>query len=550
MPVHWWNVRLPGIILSMIREHAHPFRKLLETGVYMRFAGALAFLFLVSLTSFVAGQSDELPPPRLIRRIPSQIPPSSGPIRKIPETQQTMQVQHTESDRESAVPLEKYLQQPQPLRPAEEPQLIAPRTTAERDQWKKPVVAEPTRVWPGRPGMPQTDAVSPPAEDLWAPSRASSQADTSNRARLVVDNSDPVAPPPPFEDQVSQSRNPGDYNPSPVPEPVPPAVDADVPFHNPHACDAWMSIESMTEYGLPYFNQEYYAVQEAATPVYHEPFYDESAYCQECFSQDYSCTDCCDAFVEPGEFVPLLSIGLTGGNDRSITEVQAIFPLLQSETDLLFADLGGRFSDDEDSEGQFGLVYRELISPEWIFGMYGYFDHRRTVSRNQFNQFTGGFELISVDWDIRLNGYFPEGGSEPSRYASGFSNGTIVSNAFEERAYRGVNVELGRRILHWGRFDSNEFRWFVGYYYFDSSAAGFQEISGPRTRLEYRCYDLSWLGEQSRLTAGLEYSNDKVRDDQFWGFIRLQIPISPDKNRDKLDPLWRRFVDMTSRNIY
>jgi len=59
-----------------------------------------------------------------------------------------------------------------------------------------------------------------------------------------------------------------------------------------------------------------------------------------------------------------------------------------------------------------------------------------------------------------------------------------------------------------------ELRVFVGGYYFNNSAKGFEEIPGPRVRAELHLYDLSLLDEGSRLT--LE------------GFIQLFQPVGSD----------------------
>jgi hypothetical protein len=95
-------------------------------------------------------------------------------------------------------------------------------------------------------------------------------------------------------------------------------------------------------------------------------------------------------------------------------------------------------------------------------------------------------------------------------------------------------------------------RAFAGGYFFDSYAAGFPQLAGPRVRLEMRLFDLAFLGDGSRLTASAEFQHDDVRDSQGFGGIQVQIPLGKGK-RDSgapcLTPLQRRMLDPVVRDI-
>ncbi|WP_417850411.1 inverse autotransporter beta domain-containing protein [Thalassoglobus sp.] len=532
----------------------------------MRIKIALTLIVMLQVASLSYAQSDAPPPSRFIRRYEIEAPPPSGPIRSI--------------ERKSEAQLETIervqFAEPVPAPPAELPgralEMQSEQTTSLKKLAAPPILApllpkNPTLAKPVDQNETLTvESHTPPpaAPNLFKPTPAEKQVPVGQRGTWVPVRQEskkpiqttvieqtgshptpapttvqselrdfPLAPPPPPEEPLSfiQAET---HRPVPPTDPVVPVAPVDSP--------PW----GINDYGLAPDTEENFVDQPFASPP--TQFYNDPIYSGDCWYQGDEFQSGCDS-IEYDQISPLVNLGLKGGNDRSLLNVQTLLPLWQNDIDFVFADIRGRFDDKESSQGEFGLGYRTFISPEWIFGIYGYYDLLKTNQRNRFNQFTTGFEFLSEDWDIRLNGYFPNEGGKPSKSASGISNGTIISNAYQERAATGFNTEVGKRIIHWGRYDSNELRWFVGYYHLENSAPGFKKMSGPSTRLEYRSYDLPWLGEQSRLTAGVEYTTDKVRDDQYWGFVNVQIPFSPKWSRKKLDPLRRRFVDSPVRDI-
>ena len=273
-----------------------------------------------------------------------------------------------------------------------------------------------------------------------------------------------------------------------------------------------------------------------------------NSYCDDCVSQEYLPGN--ESNETGGDLiVPFLSLMYKAGDERSIVDVRGQLPLWEAHSSLLFADLRGRFDDQEASAGNFGLAYRFITDNDWIWGFYAYYDLLKTGQRNRFNQFTGGFEILTLDHDFRINAYFPNQGGRSSNLMTGISNGTVFTRNFSERAYRGFDFEYGYRFFHWGWQDSSEVRWFNGLYHFDNDASGFDSMTGLKSRLEYRHYGLPWLGNQARFSAGAELSYDSQRDTQVFGFARIRIPLFPASSQPSLDPLIRRFADVPVREI-
>lgn len=247
-----------------------------------------------------------------------------------------------------------------------------------------------------------------------------------------------------------------------------------------------------------------------------------------------------------------------GGSNREVGTLDLFAPLMQSENELLFADMRGGLGDDGSAEGNWGLGYRRMLPSGWIAGMYGFYDLRESAFGNTFHQAMFGAELMDVNWDFRINGYVPDGspkfaagGGGPSGILFSGNNIFLATPAGgEERAYYGMDAEIGRLLYLFGGPLDAEVRGYVGGYYFDNDAAGFPEVAGPRARVELRMFDLPWLGPESRVVFGGEIQYDNVRDTHAVGLVQVRIPLGRLFSRgSSLTPLQRRMVEPIVRDI-
>jgi len=131
-------------------------------------------------------------------------------------------------------------------------------------------------------------------------------------------------------------------------------------------------------------------------------------------------------------------------------------PLLQRADQLLFADLRifGRSSGS--SEGNLHLGYRKLYpATKKLFGIYGAFDHKKSIVGGAFNQLTLGFEYWQDRWFIGVNAYKPIGKTTAykeiilkpeSEKIESFIITKTITNKYYERALPGVDAELGFAI--------------------------------------------------------------------------------------------------------
>jgi len=231
------------------------------------------------------------------------------------------------------------------------------------------------------------------------------------------------------------------------------------------------------------------------------------------------------------------------GTVRNLGQTDLFVPFMQDENDMSFFNLRGHIDDTENSEYNIGLGHRHIYD-KWILGGYGYFDNLKNENGNRFQQLTFGVEALSEDWDFRLNSYFPRDKKKEVNRAPEviIKNGKPVTKFFAERALRGLDFEVGRKIPLWG-----DTRLFIGGYNF-TGGKGFESVTGPRARIETRLYDLPYVWEGSRLMIGLESQYDEKRGHQTSGLISFRVPLGTGSPTKPLKGLDRRMLEPVVRD--
>ncbi len=265
----------------------------------------------------------------------------------------------------------------------------------------------------------------------------------------------------------------------------------------------------------------------------------------------------CPAGAQFDQWRPYAELEARMGDDVELGLFELFFPLWQDSDSLLFVDARGYQDDASAAEGNWGLAFRTILPSDWVFGVNGFFDYRRTEFGNDFSQGAFGFELLDVNKGFRLNGYIPDGEVKSAAGAAttAISGGTIVVLPGLEASYYGLDAEA--EYLLWRRDGYRlggldlELWGAAGVFHFDNNTAGFTDITGPRLRTELRAFDLAWLGNDSRLVFGARYEHDDVRDSQWTGTVGVRIPFGPGGGRSgrRLQGLARRMVAPIERDI-
>lgn len=215
------------------------------------------------------------------------------------------------------------------------------------------------------------------------------------------------------------------------------------------------------------------------------------------------------------------------GSKRNLGEADLFIPLMQNETTLFFGNLRGRFDDDSNREGNFGLGIRHMLKNGWNLGTYGYWDRRHTDAGNYFSQATVGAEALGRDWDMRINGYLPVGDKAkdlPSISTAALSGASVqvTTSLREERALKGFDAEVGWRTPLFDAESLNQLRLYAGGFYFSDDGL---RVSGPRLRAELTVNHVPGLWTGSEMFISAETQHDNERGGQSFLGLRLRIPF-------------------------
>lgn len=246
------------------------------------------------------------------------------------------------------------------------------------------------------------------------------------------------------------------------------------------------------------------------------------------------------------------------GSKRSLGEADLFLPLAQNDRTLIFANLRGRFDDNSSREGNLGIGWRQMQESGWNFGLYGYFDRRRSDSGNYYNQATLGAEALGRNWDFRANGYLPVGTRVRTLGSTGGTTTAAISGTEiqvttsaiwtrEERSLKGFDAEVGWRTPLFDYEARRQLRLFVGGYHFSDAGV---TVEGPRIRAELAMEELPWFNKESRLFLGAEAQHDNARGDQSFLSIRLRIPLGKTSMRPSpLNAQERRMTAPVMRDV-
>lgn len=251
---------------------------------------------------------------------------------------------------------------------------------------------------------------------------------------------------------------------------------------------------------------------------------------------------------------PRAETGLKYGTKRSIGTGELWIPLAQEPGRVFYADLRFMGDDQENSEGNAGLGYRQIVTlplvHEAMLGGHLWLDRRRSEYDNSFYQMTAGVEFFAADWDVRANAYLPlsnektiitpnTGSSTPYLAGSGIfydTTGTLL-----EEPQPGLDIELGYRIPLFER-QMDAIRIYGGGYHFSGDDT--DDVTGWRTRL---IADVT-----PDVSLGGRFQHDDERGSQAFLEATLRFPFTSKRSfrenglRARLDESPERDVDIVT----
>jgi len=139
--------------------------------------------------------------------------------------------------------------------------------------------------------------------------------------------------------------------------------------------------------------------------------------------------------------------GITG--DEFIGQAGVLYPFRNTEDSTWFTDFRYRMSEDEVDEWNLGLGYRRKIdtAKNHIAGIYAYKD-RREEHDHYWDMWTVGGEILTDQWDFRLNTYITDNEviQAPELDTVTLENNQLIYKKGSYSSLNGLDIELGKRF--------------------------------------------------------------------------------------------------------
>jgi hypothetical protein len=206
---------------------------------------------------------------------------------------------------------------------------------------------------------------------------------------------------------------------------------------------------------------------------------------------------------------------------RSIGELDAMIPVFESESTLGLLDVKTKLDNDKSKEINIGAAVRHNFNDSVIFGLYTYFDHRKTKNKFSVSGATIGVEALTRYLDARANFYIAQDKKKKIAHDNknqiefkGKSVYTVIGGHTYEQGFSGYDFELGLPIFSFSEELDKKIGTKVFAAHYNFSAKGAPKIKGTRFRLEQPLGSFDIGDNELRLSLNAETQKDKIRGRQ------------------------------------
>ncbi len=193
------------------------------------------------------------------------------------------------------------------------------------------------------------------------------------------------------------------------------------------------------------------------------------------------------------KYSPRVQIEGKVGNRRSIVRPSTLIPIYQRRDSMIHLSLIGMSDTRSALEANMGIGVRHLIHNN-IFGLYGFYDIRRSSRNNTIHQATIGAEWFKKFFEFRFNLYLPQkrtfSVSEVKNVLSKYiKSGSTVDIELKtskkvEQALPGFDIDIGTQLPALPELTVR-----AAYYRFASSDKHIETRNGFRGVLGYKVYE-------------------------------------------------------------
>lgn len=224
---------------------------------------------------------------------------------------------------------------------------------------------------------------------------------------------------------------------------------------------------------------------------------------------------------KPRRFGPSIEASARKGNKRSIAELDAMVPVFESDSTLGLIDVKAKLDNHKSKEINIGAAIRHNFNDSVIFGLYTYFNHRKTGNNFSISGATIGAEALTRYLDARANFYISQDKKKKIAYNNknqiemkGKSIYTVLGGHTYEQGFSGYDLELGLPIFSFSEEMDKKIgtKIFAAHYQF--SAKGAPKIKGTRFRIEQPLGSFDIGNNELRLGLNAETQKDNVRGRQ------------------------------------
>ncbi len=229
------------------------------------------------------------------------------------------------------------------------------------------------------------------------------------------------------------------------------------------------------------------------------------------------------------------TIGNVGRNGDVFGNIGLFLPAFQTNDTLVFVDLRADFGEQSVAQGSLGVGYRRLVpgglfGTDAIVGLNAYIDVLNSERDLTYWQGSVGAELITNNFDFHANIYEAESNpfllNQQVFAGPGLSgtrivqqNGTITNL---ENAFSGFDVEAAFKV---DLSDTARLRVHGGYSKFERGTTTYK---GPRAGFEVG-FENAFGIDGGQFSFGAEVQEDNLNGMDYAGFVRLRIPLGPNR---------------------
>jgi len=221
--------------------------------------------------------------------------------------------------------------------------------------------------------------------------------------------------------------------------------------------------------------------------------------------------------------------GITG--DDFIGQAGLLYPFKNTEDSLWFTDFRYRMSSDDVDEWNLGLGYRKKLEnyDNRLAGVYLFKDRRNEYDHN-WDMWTVGGEILTDQWDFRVNGYLTDDETidAPQNDEIIVKSQKLYYNEGFLSSMNGIDFEVGKRFVDRDNWLKNVGVYLKLFSFFEDNA---DTIYGHQLRIDKQFGDLN----KTTWKLGAKWRDDDTRGSDTEATFAVSIPFGKSSDNEEIE---------------